>query len=225
MKVKTMEIGGFLPSISAMRLPFDSCDKSDTICETDGVDQFIDCQESDSDRIIFSGDYCYKVGDKDLSVMQKLILNGDEHAKFIRGVHVWARISAPRYFWQEMDTYRIGTETLSSQSTMHTILKKDLTLDDFDEIMPMEFLEKIIKKINTIRQSEILSKDEKLIQIKTILPESFIQTRIRTFSYQSLRTIFFQRKNHKLPQWVEFIDWIVSLPLAKYLITVEKKIA
>jgi hypothetical protein len=56
---------------------------------------------------------------KDLHLMSTLIKRGDEHAKVVRGIMVYAEINAPRYWWQEMDTYRIGTDRLSSESTMH----------------------------------------------------------------------------------------------------------
>jgi hypothetical protein len=51
--------------------------------------------------------------------MSVLTKRGDEHAKVVRGIMVYAEINAPRYWWQEMDTYRIGTDRLSSESTMH----------------------------------------------------------------------------------------------------------
>ena len=37
---------------------------------------------------------------------------GDEHGKVVRGIMAYAEIDAPRYWWQEMDTYRIGTDRL-----------------------------------------------------------------------------------------------------------------
>lgn len=56
---------------------------------------------------------------KDLSLMSTLIRRGDEHAKVVRGIVVWAKISAPVYWWCEMETYRAGHERLCSESTMH----------------------------------------------------------------------------------------------------------
>lgn len=56
---------------------------------------------------------------KDIELLQTLIKNGDEHAKVMRGVVVWARITAPVYMWAEIETYRAGHERLCSESTMH----------------------------------------------------------------------------------------------------------
>ena len=56
---------------------------------------------------------------KDLTLMQTLVKRGDEHAKVVRGIMVWAKITAPVYWWCEEETYRMGHERLASESTMH----------------------------------------------------------------------------------------------------------
>ena len=56
---------------------------------------------------------------KDLSLMTTLVKRGDEHAKVVRGINVWAKITAPVYWWAEEETYRAGHERLASESTMH----------------------------------------------------------------------------------------------------------
>lgn len=55
----------------------------------------------------------------DLALASKLIRAGDEHAKAIRGCIVWLELEMQIGFMVEMDTYRIGVETLSTSSTMH----------------------------------------------------------------------------------------------------------
>lgn len=109
MKIETLELFGFVSAIKALRLPFNGKDKSDSITG-------FDC-----DWHIFSIELFSKVdfGPKDLKLLKSLVKNGDEHAKTVRGIIVSASIVAPRYWWQECDTYRIGHERLSSQSTMH----------------------------------------------------------------------------------------------------------
>jgi hypothetical protein len=56
---------------------------------------------------------------RDHALAVRLAKAGDEHAKALRGLIVYAEINAPRYWWAEMDTYRIGAEPLGSESTMH----------------------------------------------------------------------------------------------------------
>ena len=56
---------------------------------------------------------------KDLDLMNTLVKRGTEHAKVTRGIMVWAKITAPIYWWCEMETYVVGHQRLSSESTMH----------------------------------------------------------------------------------------------------------
>ena len=44
------------------------------------------------------------------------------HNKILESIYIWIDIVAPRYWWQEADTYRISTK--QSGSTMHTIQKR-----------------------------------------------------------------------------------------------------
>ena len=110
--IKTIEIFGFLSAITALRLPFKSSKKSDTT--------YINKFPVDNDLI---AKYDINMGSNDLKLMSALVKNGDEHAKCIRGIIVSCIITAPRYFWQEMSTYRFGCECLSSESTMHSECK------------------------------------------------------------------------------------------------------
>ena len=57
--------------------------------------------------------------EQDLQLMTTLVKRGDEHAKVVRGINVWAKITAPVYWWAEEETYRAGHERLASESTMH----------------------------------------------------------------------------------------------------------
>lgn len=57
--------------------------------------------------------------EKDIALIGRLVKAGDEHAKVLRGMIAWIDITAPIYWWREMETYRIGRERLSCESTMH----------------------------------------------------------------------------------------------------------
>jgi len=178
-KIETIEIFGFVSAFKALRLPFKNKDKSDS-----GIKSHIAVGET----ILSCAGYHIVVGPKDLKLLQNLIKNGDEHAKVVRGIIVSCSIVAPRYWWQEMDTYRVGTERLCSESTMHV-------------------------------EAKGLSGEE-LQKVKSALPEGYEQERIQTFSYQTLRRIYFQRKTHRLPEWKRFCKWVDFLPLSSELITI-----
>ncbi len=60
---------------------------------------------------------------------------------------------------------------------------------------------------------------EDLVRMKENLTEGTEQKRIYYFSYQTLRRIYRQRRNHRLPVWHTFCEWVESLPFANELIT------
>lgn len=178
-EVKTLEIAGFAAALQALRLPFGKECRSEV---------YNTCENTTGEIRTTSSVF---VDPKDLHLMSTLIKRGDEHAKVVRGIMVYAEINAPRYWWQEMDTYRIGTDRLSSESTMHI-------------------------------QGKGMSSEE-LVKMKSELTEGTMQKRVQVFSYQCLRRIYIQRKNHRLPHWQEFCKWIESLPFANELILIGLK--
>jgi hypothetical protein len=51
------------------------------------------------------------------------------------------------------------------------------------------------------------------------LPESWLQTRTITMSYENIRTMIHQRTNHKLTEWSkDFIEWAKTLPNSEELL-------
>ena len=71
------------------------------------------------------------IGPNDMKLAQTLIKAGPEHRKFLRQIFVSVDITAPLYWWKEMDTYKIAT-TANSTSTMHKLTSKPITLDCFE---------------------------------------------------------------------------------------------
>lgn len=190
--VATLEVAGLVGALQALRLPFGKDCRSGTSSYKETFSPAIELEELERedyyDGIKFTS--TITLHSKDKQLIQTLIKRGDEHAKVLRGVMVWCLINAPRYWWVEMDTYRVGAERLSSESTMHIEGKG----------MP----------------------EEELIKFKEHLEEGHMQKRVWMFSYQTLRRIYFQRKDHRLPQWRIFCDWIKTLPFAEEFITIEK---
>lgn len=105
--IRTIEISGFGAALQALRLPFGKECRSMVFPKWESTEGEITTRCSAF------------IDPKDLNLMSTLVRHGDEHAKVVRGIMVYAEINAPRYWWQEMDTYRIGTDRLSSESTMH----------------------------------------------------------------------------------------------------------
>lgn len=129
-------------------------------------------------------------------VADRLAFKGGGHNKFLESMMVWIEVTAPRYFWQQLDTYRVGT-TKQSESTMHTILRGSLTQKDFEggDIYP-ETLDNL--------NADILKRN--FDKVKKNLPESFLQKRVVCTSYKTLQNMEYQRRSHKLKEWQEFLD-------------------
>lgn len=128
MKIETIEIAGLAGALTALRLPFgkEVRSKIDNYCETylDFTD--IDVEQTEDTYEVtmkglpkFTSNAYITIAPKDLTLMQTLVKRGDEHAKVVRGIMVWAKITAPVYWWCEEETYRMGHERLASESTMH----------------------------------------------------------------------------------------------------------
>ena len=82
----------------------------------------------------------------DLTLATKLIKAGDDHAKFARGIIVYAILHTQAGFMVELDTYRIGTEVLSTSSTMHQQLRgmQGAALADAkQELLPTQYYKRI----------------------------------------------------------------------------------
>ena len=129
----------------------------------------------------------------------KLSKKDGGHNKFLESMQVWIDITAPRYWWQQFDTYRVGT-TKQSGSTMHTIMRSNLTQNDFAEPIHAETL---------YRLNHLISVKD-FNQLKVELPEGFLQRRIVNTNYKVLRNVILQRKTHRLKEWQIFINNILS---------------
>lgn len=105
--VKTLEIAGLGAALQALRLPFGKEARSDVMFSKTHEDN----EYSTTSVVVLDP--------ADISLLGALVKHGDDHAKVMRGVMVWCEINAPRYWHVELDTYRIGCERLSSESTMH----------------------------------------------------------------------------------------------------------
>lgn len=158
-----------------------------------------------------------ELGNNDLELARKLIKAGSEHRKFMRQIFVSVDITAPRYWWQEFDTYAVGVAK-NSCSTMHTLVKNQITADMFEcDLNSAAYINEIVLMLEYLRCKYNETKDfEYFRSMKQILPESFKQRRTVTLNYENVLTMLKQRKNHKLSEWhSHFVNWAMTLPYAK----------
>lgn len=150
----------------------------------------------------------WKIDDKSLKVATKLAHMQGGHNKFLESIMFTLLIRAPRYWWQEFDTYRVGV-TKQSESTIHTITKRFLTQNDFvEDIDNLDDINKYIKRYQDIINVKKDEKEEEKLfrEIKNILPEGFLQRRIVVLNAKSLQNMYMQRKNHRLKEWHKFLN-------------------
>ena len=111
--------------IRGMRNPMNSWDKSDSGWYSIGTPGTNPAVANDQYQTI---KYC--LGDNDINLMKRLVKAGKDHSKFMRMIPVYLDITAPLYFYKEVDTYKVGT-VCNSCSTIHRIHVKEFTLNDF----------------------------------------------------------------------------------------------
>ncbi len=167
----------------------------------------------------------YVLGENDLSLATRLAKAGSDHRKYLRMVFVSVDITAPLYWWKEYDTYKVGT-VANSTSTMHKIHSKEFSRDDFScdrmSDRALECLDNVIDVLEKTRVEYNETKERALWDdLIQLLPSSYNQTRTCTFNYENLINMYYARRNHKLPEWHVFCDWVETLPYAKELILIK----
>ena len=227
-KIEDDEEMGMRKAIKGMRNAMNSWEKRDSsllfcheiicaLCPYESLDS-IECDNKSH----------FIIGEADMKLCKNLIKAGSPDRKFLRMIHVQADVTAPLYWWKEYDTYKVGT-VANSCSTMHTIHKRDLTLDDFsyEHLIPvaLDCLNETIKTINTARQFVVDMKlKEDWWQMIQLLPASFYQMRTIDLDYETRFSIYRQRKNHKLDEWRDFCKWIETLPYMKEFLGLDEQV-
>ena len=123
--------------------------------------------------------------------------------KFLEQIDVWIFIQASRDFWSEFDTYRVDMSKQSS-STMHTLSKRNVTIDDFEEGVTQYSIDALNHSINAFNEPSYDDLYRNVSVLKKNLPEAYLQERIVKTSYKTLKWILEQRDGHRLESWKIF---------------------
>lgn len=138
---------------------------------------------------------------------------GGGHNQFLSGIVVSFDLTCSNKMWVELERYRFIT-FVSSQSTMHRIAKFDLSKSYNEYVNPG-----IIKIMQLLKENyEANPTPENYLNLLYSNPSGFELTARLTTNYRCLRNVYQQRKNHRLPEWRKFCEWIETLPMAKELI-------
>lgn len=221
-KLENTYVDGWEATIRGMRNPMNSWDKSDSGFGCGNDNEYF-CENCSNSFHCTSRTKTYNIGSNDLKLMRTLCKAGSDHRKFMRMINVSVDITAPLYWYKELDTYKVGT-VANSCSTMHKIHAKEFTLDDFshehllDEtftfnIIPTAIFNSLIDCLNENRRLYLETKDKKYWwQMIQLLPSSYNQKRTVQFNYEVLYNIYNARCTHKLDEWKDFCNWIEELP-------------
>ena len=213
--------------IQGMRLPMKSLDRYDSgICydseELDPlcyicpkIDHWEDEYTPTCKYITYDDGPLFVLGKEDKRLALNLCKAGSSDRKFLRQLPVILTITAPEYFFRQLDQYKIATVTNSS-SQMHTLLKESFSQTNFsfDHHKP-EIVIPLVEFLNKLRDNYFKKKDpkaKKVIwhQILELIPQSFNYTKTFSCNYETLLNIINQRKNHPLGEWHLLIDYLLE---------------
>ena len=138
---------------------------------------------------------------------------GEGHDNWLNGIIVQFDLSFTVKAWTEAERYHFF-DFVSSQSTMHKIAKFDL-----DKV----YIKYVDKRIIDIMKEKVADYNanpspEKYLEVLYSNPCGMKLTARMTTNYRQLKTIYSQRKNHRLPEWREFCKFIESLPHSELII-------
>lgn len=152
---------------------------------------------------------------------------GEGHDNFLKGIVVQFDLTFSNKAWVEAERYHF-LDFISSQSTMHMITKFDVKSQCNRYVDPriIDIVQEKINEYNRLSALNLKSEaskerreilNELYLEILYNVPSGFELTAGMTTNYQQLKTIYQQRRHHRLPDWQMFCDWCLTLPLFKEL--------
>ena len=145
----------------------------------------------------------------------RLVNAGDDnsgHKNFLTGILVSFNVTASNVWWMQFERYHF-IQIVSSQSKMHKL--KQLALNNnATELLDEDTIQRIKDDLE-LYEDGVINKENFIYSC----PMGLQLTAHCTTNYMQLRTIYKQRKSHKLPEWKKFCDWIKTLPYAEEFIT------
>lgn len=199
------------PEVDLAEMPYNEfCDKNDATWQWLDSNMHLDYSKGREFTTIAA------IGPNDMKLMRQLIKAGSEHRKFMRQIFVSVDITAPLYWWKEMDQYKVATTT-NSTSTMHKLASTPITLDCFEiddyqsiisnikidgeiclhndehevcwgnSLDSNVFEQIVVPYCELLRQKYLETKDIRYWrELIRILPESWLQKRTWTCNYETL---------------------------------------
>lgn len=160
---------------------------------------------------------------------------GSGHSQFLVGCIVQFDLTLSEKAWVQAQRYHF-LDFVSSCSLMHRAMSLGNEYGNYNGYTDVSAIQNIQNKkaeYDRLKDEMIFQEDiekrkklkERLddleLQILYNIPLGFSLTARMTTNYQQLRTIYWQRREHKLPEWHTFCHWIETLPYAELIVGAE----
>lgn len=152
---------------------------------------------------------------------------GEGHDTFLKGIIVNFDLTFSLKAWCEWQRYHFS-DIVTSQSTMHKITKFDLKKQCNKYVDPriIDILQAKVDEYNRLlaydmshgksveRKNQL---EEMFLDIVYNIPSGFELRANVVTNYLQLKTMYQQRRHHRLKDWEVYCDWCETLPLFKEL--------
>ena len=136
---------------------------------------------------------------------------GSGHDNYLHGILVSFDLTCSNKMWIEFERYHFA-DIVSSQSTMHRItnlLEEDVFNEYVDERVK-DVLRDILSQYNMDDTPQ--GHRQTYLRLLYNVPSGIELTAHIVTNYGQLKTMWYQRHDHRLPEWRKFCDWILTLP-------------
>jgi hypothetical protein len=142
------------------------------------------------------------------------------HDNFLKGIIVQFDLRYPQYLTPQLQRYS-WIDIVSSQSKMHKLSSLNDIAENCNNYVWQETIDKINEEIKLYNEYSGDDKRESFHRIISNLPMGFELWMGISTNYLQLKTIYFQRKTHKLDDWRVITNFIETLPLFRELVLKE----
>lgn len=137
---------------------------------------------------------------------------GQGHDNALNGIVVMFDLTFSNKAWVEAERYHF-LDFVSSQSTMHKIAQFDIAEQCNEYVAPM-----IIMIVDNLKAQYLAEPTpENYLRLLYNIPSGFELTAGMVTNYRQLKTIYQQRRHHRLKDWQVFCNWVESLPYSELI--------
>lgn len=243
---ETLEVTGWLPALQGMRAPLKSYDRNDTesefvslgpLSEINGIITKIGPNDYKLAKSLCQSGPEHRKWMRQIQVWAKFNLSLYQHQEadtYMVGVTKNSESTMHTLMkrplgWDDFDTKYMSELGRDDLTRSITIFNSALVRYK-DDVRELETLKESKKEQTTdwdasdeykLQQEIEFYKslvESEFIDLKSILPTSFIQSRFVNLNYEVLHNMYHQRKHHRLPQWsIDFVEWVKTLPYSEFI--------